>query len=383
MNCQIAVYGLTEERLALLNATISDAYTLQSTETITDLLVADAACCIINAEALDEQGVSILQNYYIDAGEYATEQIIWIGGAPPCKAFPCYGSFGEMLEELDSILQTAKNQYDIHAMYCGNYALMPAKFIADSLEQDVHCALHRKYGDDPAPEIMKRMRQEWTALLEIDAVPELAAVYELTLWLKKNNHPYWLEGNAPSGFVPYLLGITRVNPLPTELGGQNLVWQEFCSYGRAPLYEIHLSEGLKPRIIEWLKDHWLSKVNHFEWKVLQPYEPRFIRRGNMYFHFDLDDDSAPKNGEMPTLCREDIFFYLKKHGFVDKDAFKGMNSVRKGRGFSVITEEMRTAEDNWILEECENVPWLPSKAIMLEYLCFTKEALIGAEILDR
>lgn len=346
MNFRITVYGLTEKQFSSLNAAIPDAYTIRSAETITDLLVSDALCCIINAESLDEKGVSILQNYYIDAADYASEQIIWIGEASPCKAFPCYGSFGEMFAELDSILQAAQHLYDIHAMYCGNYALMPARFIADSMEADVDKMIYEKYGKNPSQVILKRMRQEWTALLEIDAVPELAAVYELTLWLKNNNHPYWIEGNAPSGFVPYLLGITRVNPLPTELGGQNLVWQEFCSYGRTPLYEIHLSEGLKPWIIEWLKDHWLSKVNHFEWKALQPYEPRFIRRGNMYFHFDLDDDSTIKNCEMPTLCREDILFYLKKHGFVDKDAFKGMNSVRKGKGFPVITDEMRTAEDN-------------------------------------
>lgn len=307
----IAIYGLVSAQLSPMKSAMSDAYTLQPAETITDLLISDALCCIIHAGALDEKGVGILQNYYIDMDEYVSEQIVWIGEAPPCKAFFCYDSFEEMLEDLGRILQNAERRYEIQTMCSGEYAVMPARFIADSLERDVHRSLREKYGDNPAPVILKRMHQEWTALLEIDSVPELAAVYELTLWLKKNNHPYWIVGNAPSGFVPYLLGITRVNPLPTELGGQNLVWQEYCSYGRAPLYEIHLSGDLKPRIIEWLKDHWLSKVNHYEWRALQPYEPNCIRRGNMCFHFDLDDDSTQKNCEILTLCREDIFFYLK------------------------------------------------------------------------
>lgn len=375
MEKRVIAYGLPTAQLSQLNAAMPDSYTLQLVETITDLLVTDAVCCIIHAEALDAKSVSILQNYYIDAVDYATEQIIWIGEAPPCKAFPCYGSFGEMFVELDSILQAVQHRYNIHAMYCGNYGLIPARFIADSLEADVDKMIYERYGKKPSQVILKRMRQEWTALLEIDAVPELAAVYELTLWLKRNNHPYWIGGNAPSGFVPYLLGITRVNPLPTEQGGQNLVWQEFCSYGRAPLYEIHLSEGLKPRIIDWLKDHWLSKVNHFEWKALQPYEPQYIRRGNMYFHFDLDDNSTPKTFEMPTLCREDIFFYLKKHGFVDKDAFRGMCSVRKGRDFPVITDEMRVSDDNWILKACEHVKWLPSRANLMEQNYFIHQYL--------
>lgn len=89
----------------------------------------------------------------------------------------------------------------------------------------------------------------------------------------------------------------------------------------------------------------------------------------MCFLFDLDDESA-ESLEVTTLCREDIFFYLKKHGFVDKDAFRGMCSVRKGRGFPVITEDMQTAEDNWILEVCENVKWLPSRAVLLEKRIF-------------
>ena len=114
-NISIVAYGLETAQLSQLNEAMAYSYTLQLVETITDLLVADALCCIINAEALDAKGVSILQNYYIDAADYSTEQIIWIGETPPCKAFPCYGSFGEMLEELDSILQAAQHRYDIHS----------------------------------------------------------------------------------------------------------------------------------------------------------------------------------------------------------------------------------------------------------------------------
>jgi DNA polymerase-3 subunit alpha (Gram-positive type) len=81
-------------------------------------------------------------------------------------------------------------------------------------------------------------------------------------------------------------------------------------------------------------------------------------------------------------CREDVFFYLKSHGFVDKDAFLGMNWVHKGRGLPVITDEMRVSEDNWVLAQCEKGRRLPSRATILEYLFFMLKALISAEILD-
>ena len=181
-----------------------------------------------------------------------------------------------------------------------------------------------------------------------------------------------LVADAPSGFVPYLLGITRVNPLPTELGGQNLVWQEYASYGREPSYVFHLSADSQSQITAWLDTHWLKKFIGNRWADAQPYEDHLVR-GNMHFLFDLDDEPNQAVEDIPSLCREDIFFYLKKHGFVDKDAFRGMSSVRKGRGFPVITDEMQMADDNLILKECENAQWLPSRAVLFEKMIFYKD----------
>lgn len=248
-----------------------------------------------------------------------------------------------------------------------------ARAIADRLEQDVYDALHRKYGENPDPLILKRLRQEWTGLLEVDAVSELAAAYELSQWLNANAHPYYMGGYVDSGLIPYLLDIKKVNPLPQHLycpncrrviwwqdgagccecgaemitDGHDLVWHEYSSYGRVPDYVFHLPRDLEPQI----------PGNYDRWE-------------NLYFLFDAEHTQVP---EIPALCREDIFFYLKRHGFVDKDAFRGMCSVCKGRGFPVTTDEMRTAEDSWILRQCEGIGYLPSRANLLEQLHFTQQ----------
>lgn len=76
---------------------------------------------------------------------------------------------------------------------------------------------------------------------------------------------------------------------------------------------------------------------------------------------------APSN---VISCREDVYLDLKAHDFTDKDAFRGMNCVRKGRGFPVVTKEMRTAPDHWFLRQCEGIAWLPSKGHLLSRLFF-------------
>lgn len=341
-------------------------------------------------------------------------------------------------------------------------SVFPARAIADRLEQDIDTALHRIYGSTPDSVIGKRARQEWTALLEVNGAADLAAAYELSLWLKRNRHPYgFLTGDTPSGLIPYLLGITHVNPLPphlhcpkchrliwkpeykdgfdipaavceadggTMLGdGHDLVWQQYCGYGLVPVYEFHLPTDMRETILPWLETHWLQWVKPEDWAGMRSDGPVY-QRGGLAVCFDLDrsrispafytrpitaecqsglirtaealhphlrrDDSPFSLADAvaalalsrynPDLlqsrpperiaCREDIFFYLKAHGFVEKDAFRGMSRVRKGRGFPVITEEMLAAPDRWVLRQCENVSYLPSRSSLLSELFFRLKA---------
>ena len=78
-------------------------------------------------------------------------------------------------------------------------------------------------------------------------------------------------------------------------------------------------------------------------------------------------------------CREEVFFYLKEHDFIDKDAFRGMTSVRKGKGLPVVTEDMRTAEDHWKAEYFNQNDWMPSKAMLLQKLFFEFKSQINEE----
>lgn len=316
---------------------------------------------------------------------------------------------------------------------------------------------------------------EWTALLEVNAITELAAVFEFTAWLKHNKHPYRLSGAAISGLIPYLLGIHEVNPLSPHLhctecqkviwkddykdgfdilpevcpecgglmqgDGHNLVWQEYASYGRIPSYIFYLPCDMQPLVQEWLDNHWLRKFMGDQWKKVQPYEHHLVR-GNMHFRFELDRDEIspefhnisvdanrkadlmqmathdeyyhrnpyPKDmGELlmqlgfrKTIwkedevassillqnkiswknippCREEVFFYLKEHDFIEKDAFRGMIAVYKGKGLPVIIEDMRTADDHWKAEYFNQIEWIPSKAMLIQKMFFALKSRIKEE----
>ena len=78
------------------------------------------------------------------------------------------------------------------------------------LQQIIENALYQKYGDKPDELIKKRILDEWAAMERSDTVLDVAALYELVIWLKKNHHPYWMRGCAGSNFLLYLRGCPKL-----------------------------------------------------------------------------------------------------------------------------------------------------------------------------
>ncbi|MBO5245122.1 MAG: hypothetical protein J6B02_03370 [Selenomonadales bacterium] len=75
-------------------------------------------------------------------------------------------------------------------------------------------AVRAKYGRCPDPAIVRRIEEEWEAIGRTDTLADVAALHELTEWLRAERHPYWVRSSGASSFLLYLLGITRANPLP-------------------------------------------------------------------------------------------------------------------------------------------------------------------------
>lgn len=357
MENMVLTCGFTEQEKSLLAAVLPVEYEMRHTEDVTDMIVTSALCYIVSGETLDGNEYRLLRNYCVEVGEYGNERIFWIGDDPPCEMVTVYGSVLDLMLDIENALKQAQEHHDTQAMYCSEYAVLPGRAIADSLEQDIFAAYERAFKGKMEVKIQKQLRQEWTAVLEVSGASELAAVYELSQWLKRKSIPYFMEGSVTSGLIPFLLGITRTNPLPKQYGGHDLVWQSFCAYGQRPTYVFHLPEGMKPQIEKWNEHHWLKQMDP-EVSACCQHSKTDIRA--IRFLFDAERVGAPA---IPNRCREDIFHCLVQNGFIEKDAVRGMEVITLG---GYVPPAMTNAINDYELRRAG----LPSRAELTERYLF-------------
>ena len=174
------------------------------------------------------------------------------------------------------------------------YAGMTTGEITEKFRCDIDTALHQRYGDDPDAVIIKRVEDEWDALIHSGTLLDAATLYELTLWLRENRSPYWMNGCAGSSFLFYLLGMTFGNPLPPHRycpkchrvdwesyifrdgfdlpdlscesdgsprirDGHDIPYQMLWGYREFGEYQIKVVEPLVDPLLQILDLHWLRK----------------------------------------------------------------------------------------------------------------------------
>lgn len=72
-------------------------------------------------------------------------------------------------------------QIDFNTIYKEKYS----EGISALLWKDIQSILHTQYGEKPDYFISKRVDTEWFAMEQSDTILDVAALYEITLWLKK------------------------------------------------------------------------------------------------------------------------------------------------------------------------------------------------------
>ena len=255
MNRQIATYGLTKQQLMLLEAALAEEYELTTAECVTDLIVTNAFCAVIDATNMSEDALRVLFAYYMGAGDRLNETVVWLGDAelPELPSFERCGSFLELLTELQSIISRAQDRYDIMQLYTSEYGYLPRYAIAEGLESDVYAALYRKYGDNPEDATVRLVRSQWQAVLEAGAAEELAAVYELTRWLKGQGYHFEIKCATSVPLILELLNITGANPR--------------CEASEMECTFV-LPRCLETQIKQWHEHHWLNKSENFDHKKM-------------------------------------------------------------------------------------------------------------------
>lgn len=254
VNNRIITYGLTAEQLTLLRAVL-ERHEVTAADCVTDLIVTNAVCIVIDATRMGEDALRVLLAYYMDVGDRLNETVVWLGDAelPELPSFGRCGRFLELLTELQSILSRAQDRYDTMQLYTSEYGYLPRYAIAESLESDVYAALYRQYGDNPDAATVRLVRRQWQAVLEAGAAEELAAVYELTRWLKGQGYHFEIKCATPFPFILELLSITGANSRYEASGAD---------------YTFELPRWLETQIEQWHEHHWLNKSENFNHKKM-------------------------------------------------------------------------------------------------------------------
>lgn len=194
------------------------------------------------------------------------------------------------------------------------YASMGIQEVKRFFHDDIESALHRRYGPTPAPAIAERVREEWAAMESAGDIEDVAALYELTLWLKGRREPYWMRGTPGSSLILHLLGVTAGNPLPPHYycpqchsviwisdcrdgfdlppgrcekdgallrgDGHDIPWQTHWGCGKEPAYEFDVPETLLEPLRVFFQGHWLAKLRPgmgFARRHMDPdADPRFM-----------------------------------------------------------------------------------------------------------
>lgn len=368
MENTILVCGFDESQHEELRAALPSDYGIKLVDGITDMIVTSAVCCIVDGDMLSPDEYRLLRNYCKEVAGYSNELIVWVGDDSPCDLITVRNRFADLITTLPDIIDEARQHYETQEMYSTPYALLPKRAIEASLEEAISSSLQWRFPRNSNQRVVKQMRLEWMSLLEADAAVELAAVHELSIWLRRNDIPYFMEGGITSGLIPYLLGITKVNPLSEDLGGCDLVWQSFCSYGKCSDYLFHLPVNVKDRIERWIEKHWIKELYPNGIEDVDVPDFNTLTLMHMHFCFDVETTVAPS---IPEYCREDVYYYLLRHGFIEKDAFRGMESVRKGFGFPLATDEM-LRENDPVLELGMQCRYLPARSNLMERLAFVE-----------
>lgn len=150
--------------------------------------------------------------------------------------------------------------------------------IKQKLYEEIQSALHKKYGENPDPEIDKRVHDEWVWLQQSGGYFTIHLLSELTENLDNFDIPYSIRCSGNASFILYLLGITNINPLPPHY---------HCPHCHSVIWDCNAKSGIdlgKENRCE--KDGAIMRADGFN----IPWQAHFLRKHEQNFHISISPD---------------------------------------------------------------------------------------------
>lgn len=113
MNNKINVYGLSDAQHSVLDAALPEGYNLETAECVTDLIVGNPVCTVIDAANTSEDSLHVLLAYYMDVGDQLDETVVWLGNSdlPNLPSFVRCDDFLQLLINSKEIMSKAQDRY--------------------------------------------------------------------------------------------------------------------------------------------------------------------------------------------------------------------------------------------------------------------------------
>ncbi len=180
--------------------------------------------------------------------------------------------------------------------------------------------------------------------------------------------PAIIEGSNPDGYPDFMFfddyfHITMIGQDTMELMRYNMFYKDGINFNEAD------SEKIIPKLWKYIRNN-DDSIREFKKLKVQSYEELITVLGMAY--------STNVWGGMPKKMvigkdlplskmigtRDDLFSYLVNLGIENKEAYKVMNRVRKGKGLSECDEEKlrNSGAEEWVIELCKQAKYIFPRA---------------------
>lgn len=206
------------------------------------------------------------------------------------------------------------------------------------LYDKIQSTLKQNYGKTPDTLILNRVKEELDWMQRANMYSTIRLLYELTERLKQMNIPYSVKNSGNASFILYLLGITRINPLPpyyycphchlviwdntSKCGidlkkekhcktdgaimltdGFNIPWQAHLSCDQEQFFDISVNPLMYENTLEVLNKTGIDIIEYESSNNTSRY--RVIEAGNLILQFNLPQTELAQS---PAECLNTAVF---------------------------------------------------------------------------
>ncbi len=163
-----------------------------------------------------------------------------------------FAAYPEAVANTMEVVRRCNVEIDLDGMLIPHFPVPEGYDEASYLREQCRLGLERRYGSDPAPEVLERLENELAVVEKMGFPPYFLIVWDFVSYAKANGIPVGPgRGSAAGSLVSYLLGITDLDPI-----AHDLLFERFLNPDRIsmPDIDIDFSVNGREKVIEYVAE---------------------------------------------------------------------------------------------------------------------------------